>query len=102
MIAQVLGRKLLLYVLYSAAVTALPVLASTPLAQPPVPLLRAECACSDANCCVVAPPVATPPPAMPTPPTATCQRRESRWWCRGPVRRAVRGVALFVSRPWRR
>lgn len=108
MIAGLLARKLVLYVAYSAAVTALPVLANLPAAR--VPLLNAACpgaACRCTDCCDgchchVAPPVAQA--------TATTSERiahdtaepHERWWCRGPLRRGVRAAALFVTRPWRR
>lgn len=106
MIAGLLARKLVMYVAYSAVVTALPVLANLPTTR--VPLLHASChgevcrceGCCNGCDCHVAPRVA---PATPSAQIAhdTSQPPE-RWWCRGPVRRSVRAVALFVTRPWRR
>ncbi|HTN73743.1 MAG TPA: hypothetical protein VL096_00800 [Pirellulaceae bacterium] len=94
MIRQVIARKLLSYVLYSAVVTALPVLAAAPLASVVLPVVQAEpepAPVNNACDCPCARPAAV-----------TADPERPRWWCRGPVRRGVRGVALFVARPWRR
>ena len=108
MIAGLLARKLVMYVAYSAAVTALPVLANLPATR--VPLLHASCdgeACRCEGCCEPCECHAAPPVAQATATTSaqieydTSQPQE-RWWCRGPVRRSVRAAALFVTRPWRR
>jgi hypothetical protein len=93
-----LARKLLIYVAYSAAVTALPILAYAPkpsfvptLNAPACPCAADECPCNvNAN---------EEQQADDSSPTAA---RECPWWCRGPVRRGVRAVALFIARPWRR
>lgn len=106
MMRKAIAHKLLMYVLYSAVVTALPVLAATPAASLVLPALHAEDVCIDGRCHVAAQfsptplPPAAPQPAAQGPLSEPCGRRN--WWCRGPVRRAVRGVACFVSRPWRR
>lgn len=93
MISTLLVRKLLLYAAYSAAVTALPVLAYVPLPNVWPPALHMQstyCDCASED-------VADGSAEV----IATVDR-DDRWWCRGPVRRGVRGVALFISRPWRR
>lgn len=108
MIAGLLARKLVLYVAYSAAVTALPVLANLP--GPRVPLLHASCngaACRCEGCCEgcdchSVPRVAQATSAPSTQLTDDASQSHERWWCRGPVRRGVRAVALFITRPWRR
>ncbi len=103
MMRQKIARKLLLYALYSAAVTALPVLAATPLAQVVLPALHTDNSCIDGQCQVpvdASPEMPERPPLAPAPTIAP--RGERSWWRRGPVRRAVRGLACFVSRPWRR
>lgn len=95
MIGQHLARKLLVYVLYSAAVTALPILGTAPVVQVVRPLLHTNQPC-DQQC---------PCQRRIEPPTLeTSQEAASptRWWRRGPVRRTVRGIALFITRPWRR
>lgn len=96
MIGQHLARKLLVYVLYSAAVTALPILGTTPVVQVVRPLLTNEVSDQGrrTSCpCEVVQEMAT---------TSQHQVAATPWWRRGPVRRTVRGIALFVVRPWRR
>ena len=105
MIQTLLLRKLAFYVAYAAVVALLPVSASNLSGgrEPPAstvvssttsnipesdfqgadaPHSGRQCDCADCQCSV-------------------CQCDE-RWWCRGPLRRGVRGVAMFLSRPWRR
>ena len=101
MIAGLLARKLVMYIAYSAVVTALPVLANLPATR--MPLLNASCdgaACRCEDCqCHVAPCVAqTTSPQF----EHDASQPDERWWCRGPVRRSVRAVAMSVTRPWRR
>ena len=108
MIAGLLARKLVMYVAYSAAVTALPVLANLPATR--VPLLNASCnsaACRCEGCCAacdchVTRHVAQAPATTSTQIEHDTSQPQERWWCRGPVRRSARAVAMFVTRPWRR
>jgi hypothetical protein len=109
----ILAKKLLWFVLYSAAVSALPVLATSPAVKLVLPLLQAEASppCANGQCAVcpltpsVTPRVAPPLPATTATDcvsTGSCVDASTRWWCRGPVRRGIRAVACFISRPWRR
>ena len=111
MMQALLVRKLLFYVAYSAAVTALPVLATVPKDWITPPSLRAAACPSEGDTCrldcpcVVNRPVAAAAlhrPPSPANAPALSYPNADRWWCRGPVRRCVRGIALFISRPWRR
>jgi hypothetical protein len=103
MIKQLIARKLLTFVLYSAAVTALPVLAAVPAARF-IPALQAEHCCDGGSCA-----------SHCTTECADCVEDSTKpqvrdvasdpcdpWWCRGPVRRGVRALARFIARPWRR
>lgn len=108
MIAGLLARKLVMYVAYSAVVTALPVLANLPATR--MPLLNASCngdACHCEGCCRACDcQIALQDTQAPATTSAQIEhdapQPDERWWCRGPVRRSVRAVAKFVTRPWRR
>jgi hypothetical protein len=92
-----LARKLLIYVAYSAVVTALPILAYVPKPSFVPTLNSPACPCAADECpCNVK--------AKEEPQADACGSPGSDcpWWCRGPVRRGVRAVALFIARPWRR
>lgn len=103
-----LTKKLLWFVLYSAAVTALPALATTPAAKLVLPLLKSETAAVEARpaCvdgrCPLTPATSSSTPAAPISASSCCNNAARPWWQRGPLRRGVRAVACFISRPWRR
>lgn len=88
-------RKLLVYAMCSAAVTALPVMATS---SSSARAIQSECLCQPECECSL------PLNTMEEPPSEDCviaSRADGRWWCRGPLRRGVRAVALAISRPWR-
>lgn len=109
MIHTLLARKLLWYAVYAAAVTALPALTSLPVPRPTLPKLEraphvvaatdcsATCACDAVTCDCLA---CNGDACARTHHVADTGDRRP-WWRRGPVRRAVAGIACFVSRPWR-
>ena|SRR5687767_12864836 len=105
MIKHLIGRKLMTFVLYSAAVTALPVLAAVPAAQF-IPALQAEHCCEGGACSSQCHTECANCVQQPQPADDVVDDRSTGecdpWWCRGPVRRGLRAVARFISRPWRR
>ena len=107
MMKALLARKLLMYVLYSGVVTALPL--SSHLAPRDDNPRRNACECqASSGCSIPLVQVESEKPSCSEMnaayPLAVREdyAQPDRWWCRGPVRRAVRAVACFVSRPWRR
>ena len=95
MMRQLLTRKLLVYALYAATVTALPVAATLPAARFVAPLLVSES--KPAPCAQAC--EAPYPCDVNAKDDAPCHCRD--WWSRGPVRRVARAVACLLSRPWR-
>lgn len=96
MMHALLLRKLLVYAMCSAAVTALPVMSTNSSSS--TRAIQSQCLCQPECVCLL--PLNTMEESS-SEDGVFASRADDRWWCRGPIRRGVRAVALAISRPWR-